>query len=146
MGRRAWARDTPSGPPGIAVGLGARGYPSATGAATRLATRLQYPPRLLAGRCNGLRALVSAGTWPDGQPALRDGLHAPLIEHDVDQPTDVAMAPASGAPLLPAILDAVADGVTVQEASGRLVYANGTALRMIGFESLAELLSASSAE
>jgi PAS domain S-box-containing protein len=40
------------------------------------------------------------------------------------------------------ILHSVADGVTVQDRSGRLVYANEPAVRMIGFESSDELLAA----
>src|SRR5215218_5381409 len=39
-------------------------------------------------------------------------------------------------------LDHVGDGVTVQDASGRLVYANATAAQALGFASAAELLAA----
>jgi PAS domain S-box-containing protein len=45
-----------------------------------------------------------------------------------------------------AILDAVADGVTVQDRSGRVVYANAAAVRLIGFESADELVSAAPAD
>ena len=44
------------------------------------------------------------------------------------------------------ILDSVADGITVQEPDGRVVYANATALRLIGFESLDDLLATPPAE
>ncbi|MDQ4030498.1 MAG: PAS domain-containing protein, partial [Actinomycetota bacterium] len=43
---------------------------------------------------------------------------------------------------LEVILRQVADGVTVQDAAGRLVYANEAAARMIGFDAAAELLAA----
>lgn len=42
---------------------------------------------------------------------------------------------------LGAILDGVADGITVQDAGGRLVHANEAAARAIGFSSARELLS-----
>ncbi|HEY7590381.1 MAG TPA: PAS domain S-box protein [Candidatus Limnocylindrales bacterium] len=47
---------------------------------------------------------------------------------------------------LGAILDAVDDGITVQDPTGRVVYANRTAVQLIGFESPEELLAASPAE
>lgn len=50
---------------------------------------------------------------------------------------------SSGATVL---LDAVGDGITIQDPSGRLVYANPAAARMIGFESPAELLATSQAD
>ncbi|HZT95730.1 MAG TPA: ATP-binding protein [Chloroflexota bacterium] len=50
------------------------------------------------------------------------------------------------APLSPAQFDAIlqsaADGVTVQDRSGRLVYANDTAARMSGYESAAAMVAA----
>ncbi|HEU0237608.1 MAG TPA: PAS domain S-box protein, partial [Candidatus Limnocylindrales bacterium] len=45
-----------------------------------------------------------------------------------------------------AVLDAVADGVTVQDQSGHVVYANAAAVRLIGFTSADEVLAASPAE
>jgi diguanylate cyclase (GGDEF)-like protein/PAS domain S-box-containing protein len=42
---------------------------------------------------------------------------------------------------LQAMLDGVADGITVQDAAGRLHYANDAAARIIGFETAAELLA-----
>lgn len=45
-----------------------------------------------------------------------------------------------------AVLDGVADGVTVQDAEGRLVYANAAAVALIGFESRDELLTASTSD
>jgi PAS domain S-box-containing protein len=45
-----------------------------------------------------------------------------------------------------AVLDAVADGVTVQDRSGRVVYANAAAVRLIGFTSSDELLAAAPGE
>lgn len=47
---------------------------------------------------------------------------------------------------LEVVLRNVADGVTVQEPSGRLVYANDAAVRLIGFESVEELLGTPLAE
>lgn len=47
---------------------------------------------------------------------------------------------------LGAVLDSVADGITVQDPAGRVVYANAAAMRVIGFDSLAELIAASPAE
>jgi PAS domain S-box-containing protein len=44
------------------------------------------------------------------------------------------------------ILNGVADAVTAQAPDGRLVYANDAAVRVIGFESVEELLSAAPAE
>ena len=41
------------------------------------------------------------------------------------------------------ILDHVGDGVTVQDRQGRLIYANATAARSLGFASVADLLTAS---
>lgn len=50
-----------------------------------------------------------------------------------------------GAPaaLSQGILAAVTDGITVQDAAGRLVYANDIAARLVGFDTAAELLAAS---
>ena len=47
---------------------------------------------------------------------------------------------------LGAILDAVADGITVQDPTGRIVYANKMAVRLVGFASPAELMAASPTE
>ena len=47
---------------------------------------------------------------------------------------------------LGAVLDAVADGITVQAPDGSVVYANATAVRLIGFESVDELLAAAPGE
>jgi len=44
---------------------------------------------------------------------------------------------------LAAVLGSVTDGITVQSADGRLIYANEEAARLIGFASAAELLEAS---
>ncbi|HVL54428.1 MAG TPA: PAS domain S-box protein, partial [Vitreimonas sp.] len=60
-----------------------------------------------------------------------------MIEH-LDQPRDPTAPPS----LFPAILDAVADGITVQDSGGRVIYANEAALRMIGFDRLPDLLDA----
>jgi signal transduction histidine kinase/CheY-like chemotaxis protein len=48
--------------------------------------------------------------------------------------------------LLEAVLHGVKDGVTVQDRSGRLVFANDVAARIIGFESAAAMLSVPGAE
>jgi PAS domain S-box-containing protein len=45
-----------------------------------------------------------------------------------------------------AILDAVADGITVQAPDGRVVYANAMAVRLVGFASPEELMAAPPAE
>lgn len=47
---------------------------------------------------------------------------------------------------LSTILDNVADGVTVQDRSGRMVYANTAAARVLGFETQAELVATSPTE
>jgi PAS domain S-box-containing protein len=47
---------------------------------------------------------------------------------------------------LEAILEGVADAVTAQAPDGRLVYANSAAVRLLSFDSAAELLAASPAE
>jgi PAS domain S-box-containing protein len=44
------------------------------------------------------------------------------------------------------VLGAIADGVTVQDRAGRVVYANEAALRTIGFASLTDLLAATNEE
>ena len=45
-----------------------------------------------------------------------------------------------------ALLDAVADGITIQDTSRRLVYANPAAARIIGFDSPAELIATAADE
>jgi PAS domain S-box-containing protein len=47
---------------------------------------------------------------------------------------------------LEVILQGVADGITVQDPVGRVIYANNAAVRLIGYSSQAELLAAPSAE
>ncbi len=44
------------------------------------------------------------------------------------------------------VLDAVGDGITIQDPTGKLIYANPAAARAIGFGSVAELLATSPAE
>ncbi len=44
------------------------------------------------------------------------------------------------------LLDAVGDGITIQDVSGRVVYANPAAARVLGFDSPAELLATPSQE
>ena len=46
-------------------------------------------------------------------------------------------------PDLSAVLDGVDDGITVQDRGGHLVYANAVAAKLIGFDSVTSLLSAS---
>ena len=48
--------------------------------------------------------------------------------------------------LLETIVGALGDGITVQEASGRLVYANDHAAETLGFADASELLAASQEE
>ena len=57
---------------------------------------------------------------------------------------DEKLGAAAG--LAPAILAALTDGVTVQDAGGQLVYANETAARLLGFDSAAELIAAPAGE
>jgi len=61
---------------------------------------------------------------------------------------DLQSALAGGAldDQLGAVLDAVADGVTVQDQRGHVVYANAAAVRLIGFTSTDEVLAATPAE
>jgi PAS domain S-box-containing protein len=53
---------------------------------------------------------------------------------------DSRTALAAAQQRLAAILDAVSDGITVQDESGRIVYSNDAAARLIGFDSAAEFL------
>src|SRR4051812_43424159 len=64
-----------------------------------------------------------------------------VIEELVEHP-DTA-ADASIGDRLGAVLHAVADGVTVQDRTGRVVYANAAAARLIGSPSVDALLAAS---
>lgn len=69
----------------------------------------------------------------------------------IEQPASPTISDTTGAPLsfaseLRAILDAVPDGVTVQDASGRIVYANDAAARLSGFPSARSFLAASGPE
>jgi PAS domain-containing protein len=59
-----------------------------------------------------------------------------------------ALTVAERAPrdLLPLILDAVAEGITVQDAAGRLVYANDAAAHLSGYPNAEAMLSASTGE
>src|SRR4051794_31144805 len=50
------------------------------------------------------------------------------------------------APDLAAVLDLILDSVTIQDASGRLVYANTIALQRLGFATIDHLMSADPAE
>ncbi len=63
---------------------------------------------------------------------------------DVSVDEDEQLGATSGFPA--AILAAVADGITVQDAEGRVLWANDAAARLVGFESAAELLSADVAD
>jgi PAS domain S-box-containing protein len=56
-------------------------------------------------------------------------------------PTASPLPHLAGGDDFAAILDHVADGVTVQDATGRLVYANAAAAQALGFASAAELLA-----
>src|SRR5215210_300944 len=47
---------------------------------------------------------------------------------------------------LAAILEGIADGITVQDARGRLVYANDAAARLAGYSSAEALLTAPAAD
>jgi PAS domain S-box-containing protein len=53
----------------------------------------------------------------------------------------VDAGPLSSRVELEAILDKVADGITVQDATGAVVYANDAAARLVGLDSAAELLA-----
>src|SRR5690348_15915738 len=53
-----------------------------------------------------------------------------------------ATTPAWSRERLAAILDGVSDGITVQDATGRLLYANEAAARAIGYPTVAALLAA----
>jgi PAS domain S-box-containing protein len=64
----------------------------------------------------------------------------------VDERSAGTVAAAAIAGRLGAVLDSVADGITVQDPSGRVVYANAAAVRVIGFHSAAELLAATPVE
>lgn len=68
-----------------------------------------------------------------------------MIEHAAKRSTG-STARAAIADRLGAVLDAVDDGITVQDADGRVVYANATAVQLIGFASPDELVAAAPAE
>jgi PAS domain S-box-containing protein len=61
----------------------------------------------------------------------------------VPQPPDTLIRSSRG---WDTVLASVLDGVSVQDRSGRLIYANPAALELIGFETLDELLAATPAE
>jgi PAS domain S-box-containing protein len=75
-----------------------------------------------------------------------------LIERTGKRSTGSAAGPegsAAGADIadrLAAVLDSVDDGITVQDTSGRVVYANATAVQLIGFGTPGELSAADPAE
>lgn len=73
------------------------------------------------------------GQQPRRRAALPPGI--------VDLLPLVAASPGA-APPLDAILQAAADGITVQDAGGAVVYANAAAARLSGFSSAAEMLAA----
>src|SRR5918998_260586 len=65
----------------------------------------------------------------------------------MDEPFDPRQATALNNPTQQLeILDAVADGITAQDASGALVYANEAAARAIGFDTVDDLLRAPMSE
>ncbi|HET9014089.1 MAG TPA: GAF domain-containing protein [Thermomicrobiaceae bacterium] len=74
---------------------------------------------------------TDAGTPLGAEPTPRDRLPAP--------------GPASARPAEPdwprQVLDGVADGITVQDADGHLIYANPAATRVLGYTSVQELLA-----
>lgn len=65
-----------------------------------------------------------------------------MIEHAEDRSSPGSRGRASIADRLGAVLDAVDDGITVQDPDGRIVYANAQAVQVIGFDSAEEVLAA----
>ncbi|MEX2011230.1 MAG: PAS domain S-box protein [Chloroflexota bacterium] len=68
-----------------------------------------------------------------------------MIEHAAKRPNR-STARSAITDRLGAVLDAVDDGITVQDTAGRVVYANATAVQLIGFSSPEELVAAEPAE
>jgi PAS domain S-box-containing protein len=68
-----------------------------------------------------------------------------LIERATDRSTG-STARSAIADRLGAVLDSVDDGITVQDLDGRVVYANATAVQLIGFGTPDELIAAEPAE
>lgn len=68
-----------------------------------------------------------------------------MIERAEARPTR-STAGSAIADRLGAVLDGVDDGITVQDSAGRVVYANETAVQLIGFASPDELIDAEPAE
>jgi signal transduction histidine kinase len=75
---------------------------------------------------------------PTRRSAVRRERHGKLQRSPADGALDLAD--------LWAIMDAVADGITVQQADGRLIYANAQAARASGFESPAAMVATGNAQ
>ncbi|HEY0443234.1 MAG TPA: PAS domain S-box protein [Candidatus Limnocylindrales bacterium] len=68
-----------------------------------------------------------------------------MIDH-VDERSEQPAAAAAIADRLGAVLESVADGITVQDATGRVVYANQAAAAILGFGNPADVIAASPSE
>ena len=78
---------------------------------------------------------------------LRRGLQARGDqEHVIEQRLTAGVGVGAFRDGLGAVLDAVADGITVQDADGRIVYANAAAAELIGFPDAATLVAAAPGE
>ena len=75
---------------------------------------------------------------PDFQVA-----HAPTIERNIMESRSLDEHLHWSRDLLNTILQSIDDGITAQESSGRLLYANSAAARMFGFATIDELLGIS---
>lgn len=117
-------------------GLVRRGLPlllAALGVGTALAlVAVRYEPRWVAVAVLGA-SLTLFLVW--------SGMLLKRQAQERDAAVDLADELRRAREQLGAILDGVADGITVQDDSGRLVHANEAAARAIGFSSARELLS-----
>lgn len=80
-------------------------------------------------------------------PFLFEGKQAALtILHDITMQKQAQEEMKKSRDQLEAILTNVADGITAQDTSGRVIYANAAAARLVGFESAEQMLTATPAD
>ena len=78
----------------------------------------------------------------EGQGTERHPVRAVGVVADITARREAEAELAASREQLGAILASVADGITVQDPDGRLLYANDAAARLVGFPSVAALLAA----
>jgi PAS domain S-box-containing protein len=90
-------------------------------------------------RKDGGAARVDART---AEVALDDGIRVIVLLRDLSKPGEVEEALQASRDQLAAVLQNVADGITVQDAAGRVIYANDAAARLSGYPTGEALLAA----